>query len=52
VSNATWAAQYDIRVSMDTKEKPVTLIYKGSITQSTGEVLSELSYLLPLSNHL
>ncbi|KAJ3537111.1 hypothetical protein NMY22_g5732 [Coprinellus aureogranulatus] len=37
VSNATWAAQYDIRVAMQTKEKPITLIYKGAITQDTGE---------------
>ncbi|EAU80878.2 hypothetical protein CC1G_03054 [Coprinopsis cinerea okayama7 len=37
VRNATWSAVYDIRVDMDTKEKPVTLIYKGAITQNTGE---------------
>ncbi|KAF8959143.1 hypothetical protein BDZ97DRAFT_1839119 [Flammula alnicola] len=38
VHNATWSAGYDIRVDMQTKDtKPVTLIYKGSITQSTGE---------------
>ena len=37
VNAATWSAGYDIRVDMQSKEKPVTLIYKGSITQSTGE---------------
>ncbi|KIM37386.1 hypothetical protein M413DRAFT_273699 [Hebeloma cylindrosporum] len=37
VNSATWSAGYDIRVDMQSKEKPVTLIYKGSITQSTGE---------------
>lgn len=37
VNNATWSAGYDIRVDMQTKEKPITLIYKGAITQSTGE---------------
>ncbi|TFK22942.1 mucoidy inhibitor A [Coprinopsis marcescibilis] len=37
VSNATWTAAYDIRVDMDTKDKPVDLIYKGAITQNTGE---------------
>lgn len=39
-SNATWSAQYDIRVTMqpNSKEKPISLIYKGAITQSTGEV--------------
>ena len=35
---ATWSAGYDIRVDMQAKEKPVTLNYKGAITQSTGEV--------------
>lgn len=35
---ASWDALYDIRVDMHTKEKPVTLIYKAAITQSTGEV--------------
>ncbi|TFK31126.1 hypothetical protein BDQ12DRAFT_307927, partial [Crucibulum laeve] len=37
VHSATWSAGYDIRVDMQTKEKPITLIYKGAITQSTGE---------------
>ncbi|KAJ3504191.1 hypothetical protein NLJ89_g8067 [Agrocybe chaxingu] len=37
VSNATWDATYDIYVKMNTKEKPVRLLYKGAITQNTGE---------------
>ncbi|KAF8073367.1 hypothetical protein FPV67DRAFT_741034 [Lyophyllum atratum] len=37
VKAATWSAGYDIRVDMQTKEKPVTLIYKAGITQDTGE---------------
>ncbi|KAF7367401.1 hypothetical protein MSAN_00802700 [Mycena sanguinolenta] len=37
VPNATWTAFYDIRVDMDTKEDPVTLIYKAAIKQNTGE---------------
>lgn len=38
VTNATWDATYDIYVKTDTKEKPVTFIYKAAIQQSTGEV--------------
>ncbi|KAJ7505942.1 hypothetical protein B0H11DRAFT_1795634 [Mycena galericulata] len=34
---ASWKAFYDIRVDMDTKENPVTLIYKASVKQNTGE---------------
>ena len=37
VRNATWSAGYDVRVDMQTKDKPISLIYKGSITQDTGE---------------
>ena len=44
---------------MQTKEKPITLIYKGAITQSTGEACSMLAhislvadrYLLGLERH-
>ncbi|KDR77513.1 hypothetical protein GALMADRAFT_65991 [Galerina marginata CBS 339.88] len=42
VSNATWDATYDIYVKMDTKEKAVKLIYKGAITQSTGEAWEDV----------
>ncbi|KAJ7149203.1 hypothetical protein C8R43DRAFT_925110 [Mycena crocata] len=34
---ATWTAIYDIRVNMDTKENPITLIYKAAVKQNTGE---------------
>ncbi|CAA7266059.1 unnamed protein product [Cyclocybe aegerita] len=37
VSCATWSAGYDIRVDMQAQDKPISLIYKASITQSTGE---------------
>ncbi|KAF9532401.1 hypothetical protein CPB83DRAFT_847799 [Crepidotus variabilis] len=37
VRNATWTAGYDIRVDMQSGEKPATLVYKGCITQNTGE---------------
>ena len=38
VQGATWTAGYNIRVDMKTKDKPVTLTYKSSIIQNTGEV--------------
>ncbi|KAG6876035.1 hypothetical protein C0993_006036 [Termitomyces sp. T159_Od127] len=37
VHGASWTAGYDIRVNTNTDEEPVTLIYKASITQQTGE---------------
>ena len=40
VSNASWHAAYDIQVKMDGSDRPVTLIYKASIVQNTGEVSS------------
>jgi len=40
VSNATWHAAYDIQVKMDGSDQPVTLLYKASIVQNTGEVSS------------
>ncbi|KAF9465723.1 hypothetical protein BDZ94DRAFT_299259 [Collybia nuda] len=42
VHGASWDALYDIRVDMETKEKPVTLIYKAAITQTTGEDWSDV----------
>ncbi|TDL26898.1 hypothetical protein BD410DRAFT_782988 [Rickenella mellea] len=42
VANASWKAAYDIRVDMQTKETPVTLIYKAAITQSTGEAWEDV----------
>ena len=38
VHQANWSAGYDIRVDTRTNDKPVTLVYKASITQNTGEV--------------
>ncbi|KAL4259574.1 Conserved hypothetical protein CHP02231 [Pleurotus pulmonarius] len=37
VREAYWSAGYDIRVNMHANEKPVVLLYKANITQSTGE---------------
>ncbi|TDL23085.1 mitochondrial carrier [Rickenella mellea] len=37
VSSANRSAGYAVRVDMQTKEQPVTLIYKAAISQSTGE---------------
>ncbi|KAG5351762.1 hypothetical protein C0989_005017 [Termitomyces sp. Mn162] len=37
VLGASWTAGYDIRVNTHTYEEPVTLIYKASINQNTGE---------------
>ncbi|KAG5653093.1 hypothetical protein H0H81_002318 [Sphagnurus paluster] len=34
---ASWVARCDIRVDTQTEEKPVALIYKATMTQSTGE---------------
>ncbi|KAG5641474.1 hypothetical protein DXG03_005126 [Asterophora parasitica] len=42
VHGATWNAGYDIRVDMQSKEEPVTLIYKAAITQRTGEDWSDV----------
>ncbi|KAK7448806.1 hypothetical protein VKT23_013536 [Stygiomarasmius scandens] len=37
VSSAWWRAGYDIRVDMELKATPVTLIYKALVHQDTGE---------------
>ncbi|KAL0946271.1 hypothetical protein HGRIS_012523 [Hohenbuehelia grisea] len=37
VNTANWTSGYDIRVDTQSKEQPVTLIYKAAITQLTGE---------------
>ncbi|THU89057.1 hypothetical protein K435DRAFT_300756 [Dendrothele bispora CBS 962.96] len=37
VSSAWWRAGYDIRVDMELKATPVTLIYKALVRQDTGE---------------
>ncbi|KAJ7183536.1 hypothetical protein C8R46DRAFT_1067220 [Mycena filopes] len=37
VPYASWTAFYDIRVNMDDKQSPVTILYKASVQQNTGE---------------
>ncbi|KAJ2933436.1 hypothetical protein H1R20_g3660, partial [Candolleomyces eurysporus] len=37
VNRTSWTARYDIRVNTQTKEKAVSLVYKASIKQSSGE---------------
>ncbi|RXW11697.1 hypothetical protein EST38_g14159 [Candolleomyces aberdarensis] len=37
VKRTSWTARYDIRVNTQTKEKAVSLVYKASIKQSSGE---------------
>ncbi|KAK0462507.1 uncharacterized protein EV420DRAFT_1265735 [Desarmillaria tabescens] len=37
VNHASWYAGYDVRVNTQTRETPVTLIYKANIKQATGE---------------
>ncbi|CAK5270370.1 unnamed protein product [Mycena citricolor] len=46
---ATWSAFYDIRVDMDTKEEPISLVYKAAIQQSTGESWSDVPLTLETS---
>ncbi|KAF5315031.1 hypothetical protein D9619_007471 [Psilocybe cf. subviscida] len=46
VREATWVAVYDIYATMDTKEKPISLIYKAGITQLTGETWGDVSLTL------
>ncbi|KAK2467315.1 hypothetical protein APHAL10511_000550 [Amanita phalloides] len=37
VSAAYWSALYELRVDMEAKETPITLVYKAAITQNTAE---------------
>jgi uncharacterized protein (TIGR02231 family) len=46
VHNASWSAQYDVRVSMNKTNKPVELVYKASITQNTGESWDDVPIIL------
>ena len=46
VNNASWSALYDVRVSMNKSNKPVELVYKASITQSTGESWDDVPIIL------
>ncbi|KAJ7064632.1 hypothetical protein C8F01DRAFT_1127536 [Mycena amicta] len=49
VPRATWRAFYDIRVDMNTKDDPITLIYKAAITQKTGESWDDVPLTLETS---
>ncbi|GAW08028.1 mucoidy inhibitor a [Lentinula edodes] len=37
VFSANWEAIYDIRVNVESKDHPLTLVYKAAIVQNTGE---------------
>ncbi|KAF9012156.1 hypothetical protein BDZ89DRAFT_1077476 [Hymenopellis radicata] len=37
VTSASWTAAYDVRVSMNAKETPMSMIYKAVVCQNTGE---------------
>ncbi|KAH6907606.1 hypothetical protein BKA70DRAFT_360154 [Coprinopsis sp. MPI-PUGE-AT-0042] len=50
VHKSNWSATYDIRVDMHAKEKPVKLIYKGAITQDTGEDWTDVPIKLETAN--
>jgi Domain of unknown function (DUF4139) len=50
VYNATWFALYDVRVSMSKTNKPVELIYKAAIRQSTGESWDDVPITLETAN--
>ncbi|KAJ7776833.1 hypothetical protein DFH07DRAFT_797953 [Mycena maculata] len=49
VPSATWTAFYDIRVDMNAKEDPITLIYKAAIVQNTGESWDDVPLILETS---
>ncbi|KAF7305746.1 hypothetical protein HMN09_00728000 [Mycena chlorophos] len=49
VSRATWTPLYDVRVNTDTKEKPITLLYKAAVKQDTGESWDEVPLTLETS---
>ncbi|KAI3613241.1 mucoidy inhibitor a [Moniliophthora roreri] len=46
VHGATWRAAYDLRIDTTKKDKPVTLIYKAVVSQSTGESWDNISLTL------
>ncbi|KAG9018186.1 hypothetical protein FRB90_011935 [Tulasnella sp. 427] len=55
VSGASWSPLYDLRakISTDTQEKPsVSLTYRGSISQSTGEDWSDVALTLSTASPL
>nr|GAT47653.1 predicted protein [Mycena chlorophos] len=49
VSRATWTPLYDVRVNTDTKEKPITLLYKAAVKQDTGESWDDVPLTLETS---
>ncbi|KAF8999129.1 hypothetical protein BDQ17DRAFT_1246877 [Cyathus striatus] len=49
VNHASWVAAYDIRFDKNNKEKRATLVYKASITQSTGESWDAVPIILDTS---
>nr|GAT47666.1 predicted protein [Mycena chlorophos] len=50
VSRASWTPLYDLRMNTDTKEKPITRLYKAAMQQETGESWNEVP--LPLETSL
>ncbi|PFH53301.1 hypothetical protein AMATHDRAFT_1370 [Amanita thiersii Skay4041] len=46
VIGATWDAFYDVRVDTQTKETPVTIVYKAAITQNSGESWKDIQLTL------
>ncbi|KAK7043126.1 hypothetical protein VNI00_008480 [Paramarasmius palmivorus] len=50
VSGATWRAGYDIRVDANRSEKPVKLIYKAIVSQSTNELWENVPLTLETAN--
>ncbi|KAF5335630.1 hypothetical protein D9758_014804 [Tetrapyrgos nigripes] len=46
VIGATWDPLYDVRVNMQAQEKPITILYKAAITQTTGESWDNVSLTL------
>uniref|UniRef100_A0A0W0EWT0 Mucoidy inhibitor a n=1 Tax=Moniliophthora roreri TaxID=221103 RepID=A0A0W0EWT0_MONRR len=50
VNGARWRAGYDIRVDTTGREKPVTLIYKAIVSQSTNESWENVPLTLETAN--
>jgi len=50
VRNAGWGVRYDVRVFMSKISKPVELIYKAAIWQSTGEPWKDVPITLETAN--
>ena len=50
VQHAGWYVRYDVRVSMSKIDKPIELIYKAVIWQSTGEPWEDVPITLETAN--